>query len=127
MRIVEIIHDADHPKWSNLDQWVGENPSFNTRKIEFYQQWQWPKLHSFDLLILHGGSQHLWNKYATPWLYQEIDFVKETLAKGLPVLGFCLGSQIIAEALGVKVYPSPRREVGWRLIKIRKKAQAIRS
>ncbi|SPF56371.1 putative Glutamine amidotransferase class-I [Candidatus Desulfosporosinus infrequens] len=66
-----------------------------------------------DLIIVHGGSQHLWNKEEDPWLYKEIAYVREALEKNIPVIGFCLGSQIIAESLGGEVYLADEQEVGW--------------
>jgi GMP synthase (glutamine-hydrolysing) len=43
----------------------------------------------------------------------EIEWVKDFIKSGKPVLGICLGAQIIATALGQEVYPGPHKEIGW--------------
>ncbi len=119
MRILEIIHDIDHPEFTNIDLWVREMKCYETKKIKAYENFDKPDFNSYDLIILHGGVQHIWNKEAHPWLYREIDFIKENVEKGKTVLGFCLGCQIIAEVLGGKVYKAKEKEIGWFDIKIR--------
>lgn len=113
MRILEFIHDEDHPEFSNIDIWVKENEGFSTRKLHAYKEFKKPEPDSFDLILLHGGTQHVWNKAAYPWLCEEAEFVKEAMLNGKPVAGFCLGSQIIADILGGKVYEADKRELGW--------------
>ena len=64
-----------------------------------------------DTLILLGGSMsandNLW------FLDREIECIKAAVQAGKPVLGICLGAQLIAKALGAKVYPNRRKEIGW--------------
>ena len=48
-----------------------------------------------------------------PWMEDEIAWVKDYINMGKPVLGICLGAQIIAAALGEEVYPGQHREIGW--------------
>jgi GMP synthase-like glutamine amidotransferase len=50
---------------------------------------------------------------ASPWLHAEKRFVVECIAAGHPVLGVCLGSQIIAEVLGGEVCRNEHKEIGW--------------
>ena len=114
MRICEFIHDHDHPETpSNIDLWVQNNKEMTTEKIWVNGAERLPDPDQYDLLILHGGSQHLWNKDADPWLQGEIQYVREMLEAGKPVVGFCLGGQIIAEALGQRVYPAKVKEKGF--------------
>ena len=47
------------------------------------------------------------------WLRPEKQLVREAVARGIPVLGVCLGAQLIASALGAPVYPGTAREIGW--------------
>ena len=47
------------------------------------------------------------------WLGPEIAMVREAIAAGKTVLGICLGAQIIAKALGARVYPGSAKEIGW--------------
>ena len=48
-----------------------------------------------------------------PWLREEKDFIRAVIQAGKKVLGICLGSQLIAEVLGAKVYPNAVKEIGW--------------
>ncbi|MCK4750531.1 MAG: type 1 glutamine amidotransferase, partial [Bacteroidales bacterium] len=48
-----------------------------------------------------------------PWMQDEIEWVSEFIECGKPVLGICLGAQIIAASLGVDVYPGKHKEIGW--------------
>lgn len=65
------------------------------------------------LLIVLGGPIGVYEEAAYPFLGREIAVVERRLAAGKPVLGLCLGAQIMARALGARVYPGPVKEIGW--------------
>jgi GMP synthase-like glutamine amidotransferase len=48
-----------------------------------------------------------------PYLKQEIKLIQDSVKKDIPVLGICLGSQLIAKAFGARVYKGPRKEIGF--------------
>ncbi len=48
-----------------------------------------------------------------PWLLSEKRFVRSAVERGIPVLGVCLGAQLVASALGARVYRNPQKEIGW--------------
>lgn len=48
-----------------------------------------------------------------PWIAQECDFILQADNAGIPVLGHCLGAQLIAKALGAQVVANPVKEIGW--------------
>ncbi len=64
-------------------------------------------------LIVLGGPMSVYEADRLPWLKREIDLVERAVTAGRPVLGICLGAQMIAHAAGAKVYPGDKREVGW--------------
>ncbi|HEY0622946.1 glutamine amidotransferase [Sphingomonas sp.] len=66
-----------------------------------------------DLLILMGGPMGVYERDANPWIDCEIDRLASRISLGLPTLGVCLGAQMIAAAMGAKVYPGPVKEVGF--------------
>ena len=72
-----------------------------------------PPLASFDLLVVMGGSMNIYQHRDHPWLVGEKHFLAEVLAAGKPVLGICLGAQLLADALGGKVFQNAEKEIGW--------------
>ena len=72
-----------------------------------------PAVKDVDFLVIMGGSMSVNDEDKHPWLRKEKLFIREMMAAGKPVLGICLGSQMIASALGAKVYPNPEKEIGW--------------
>jgi GMP synthase-like glutamine amidotransferase len=69
-------------------------------------------------LIVLGGPQGVYEETQFPFLRKEKTLVREAIDRSVPIFGVCLGSQIVAEALGSKVYPSGIFEVGWRPVTI---------
>lgn len=71
-----------------------------------------PQVHDLDLLIIMGGPMSA-NDEELPWLQQEKRFIRSCIESGKAVLGICLGAQLIASALGARVYRNPEKEIGW--------------
>ena len=72
-----------------------------------------PRVEAVDLLIAMGGPMSVNDEAALPWLISEKQFIREAIAREVPVLGVCLGSQLIASAMGARVYPNAVKEIGW--------------
>ncbi len=66
-----------------------------------------------DLVIAMGGPMSVNDEAELPWLVAEKAFVRDVVARGVPMLGVCLGAQLIANALGAPVYRNPVKEIGW--------------
>ena len=71
-----------------------------------------------DLVVVMGGPMGVYEREAHPWIACEINRLAIRIGRGLPTLGICLGSQMIAAALGAEVYAGPIREVGFAAIGI---------
>ncbi len=68
---------------------------------------------AYDAILVFGGSMHPDQDAEHGWLEREAGFLSETLAGEVPVLGVCLGAQMLARAAGAWVGPAPAPEVGW--------------
>ncbi len=72
-----------------------------------------------DLVIILGGPIGAYDEQDYPFLTQELDLLKQRLANNKPTLGICLGAQLMARALGAKVYPGNNgKEIGWSPIQL---------
>jgi GMP synthase-like glutamine amidotransferase len=67
----------------------------------------------FAGIVPLGGSMQSWDEARMPFLGRERELLREAVDEGVPVLGICLGGQLLARALGAEVYPSERPERGW--------------
>ncbi|HAM41927.1 MAG: hypothetical protein A3I71_01820 [Omnitrophica WOR_2 bacterium RIFCSPLOWO2_02_FULL_63_16] len=72
-----------------------------------------PTLNGIDGLIVMGGPQSVYDQDRHPWMAIELALLREALRKGLPILGVCLGAQMLAAALGARVTKNPQKEIGW--------------
>jgi GMP synthase-like glutamine amidotransferase len=91
---------------------------FATRGAElqytrFFESPELPSPAEPDLIVAMGGPMSVNDEDAYPWLRREKQFVREAIAQGVPALGICLGAQLIANALGARVYPNAHKEIGW--------------
>lgn len=74
-------------------------------------------------LILLGGDASVCEMDAHPYLRDECALVEEAITHGSPVLGICLGAQLVAHVLGGRVYHGDRREVGWGSVRLTERAK----
>jgi GMP synthase-like glutamine amidotransferase len=95
-----------------LLEWA-QQQQHNISFIETFNEIVFPTPGDIDLLIIMGGPMGVYEEERYPWLKQEKKFIKEVIEKGKKVLGICLGSQLIAEVLGARVYPNTEKEIGW--------------
>src|SRR5215471_12999412 len=75
---------------------------------------QKPSLEGYDGLVILGGPMNTDQQHEFPHLSEEVKMVQKALEMDIPILGICLGAQLIAQALGAKVGRNPQREIGWK-------------
>ncbi len=82
----------------------------------------WRALKAFtgnmDLLVVLGGPIGAFDEDKYPFLLAELDIIQRRLEHGLPVLGICLGAQLLARALGAEVYPMGVKEIGFSALEL---------
>jgi GMP synthase (glutamine-hydrolysing) len=82
--------------------------------LPLYAGKAWPdSVDSYGLILLMGGPMSANDEDRYPFLKKEIPSIRQMLKLGKPVLGICLGAQLMAKALGARVYPGPHKEIGW--------------
>ncbi|CAB1056877.1 Glutamine amidotransferase, class I [Olavius sp. associated proteobacterium Delta 1] len=109
------IHHLQHVPFEGL----GTMESFFLQKghqlssTHFYLGNPLPSIAEFDWLIVMGGPMGVYDEIEFPWLKEEKSFIRESIESGKIVLGICLGAQLIADALGARVFKNQYREIGW--------------
>ncbi len=73
---------------------------------------------AFDAVVSMGGPMNVYEEGRYPFLREETDFLRTAVHADMPVLGICLGAQMIAKACGARVGRSPEKEVGWSTVSL---------
>jgi GMP synthase-like glutamine amidotransferase len=109
------FHCLQHVSFEGLgfiETWIRQN-HHSISFTRFYLGDSLPVQDSLDALIILGGYMSTHDEQDHPWLKGEKEFIAESYRKGKKIMGICLGSQIIAEVLGARVYPNPEKEIGF--------------
>jgi GMP synthase (glutamine-hydrolysing) len=75
-----------------------------------------PSLDEVDGILAFGGEQSVREIERYPYLVAEVDLLRAAAAREVPVLGVCLGGQLLAHALGGEITRMPRRVVAWETV-----------
>jgi GMP synthase-like glutamine amidotransferase len=109
------IHFFQHASFEGLgsiEEWATLNGHLLS-STQFYEKVWFPDPDEFDWLIVMGGPMSVSDEDRYPWLRAEKQFIRKAIDQGKTVLGICLGSQLISDALGAKVYKNDVKEIGW--------------
>lgn len=88
-----------------VDEHAFENPNVST---------ELPRAADYDVLVPLGAPWGAWDDACIGrWLLPEIDWIRDAVSSGMPVLGICFGGQLVARAMGGSVGPAPQSEIGW--------------
>ena len=111
MEILFILHVSfETPGY--IENWAAQK-NYKPTYCSPFKGEKLPRGSSFDLIVSMGGPQSAiqdLNKY--PYLTDEVEFLRSALKAKVPVLGFCLGAQLLGEALGASTESSPHKEIG---------------
>ncbi len=81
--------------------------------VELFNGDPLPSVDKTEILFVMGGPMSANDDLLFPWLTEEKRFIREVCTAGKPMLGICLGAQLIAAAFGADVHPNNYREIGW--------------
>jgi GMP synthase (glutamine-hydrolysing) len=115
MEFVMRIHFIQHVPFESpgsITDWA-EAYHHTTTYTKVFEAALFPAAESFDMLIIMGGPMGCHEEEKYKWMKEEKLFIKNAIAAKKKVLGVCLGSQLVAEALGAKVYSHAVKEIGW--------------
>jgi GMP synthase-like glutamine amidotransferase len=107
VRVLSIVHelDAGAGVFGEFPTWIPANQPA-------------PDVLDVDALMIFGGSMHVDQSDEHRWMEPEKRFIRDALERGTPILGVCLGSQLLAEAAGAKPQRMSEPEIGWYDIEI---------
>ena len=109
------IHWLQHVPFEGLgciQPWLAEN-SHDVSCTQLWADDKLPNIETVDGLIVMGGPMGVYDEAIYSWLADEKSFIKQIIAQNKPVLGICLGAQLIAEVLGAPVTKNNQREIGF--------------
>ena len=109
------IHYLQHEPFEGLgsmEHWFRER-GVELRATHLYRGERLPAVGEVERLVVMGGGMSVNDEAELPWLREEKAFVRACVAAGKPVLGVCLGAQLIASTFGAAVYRNGEKEIGW--------------
>jgi GMP synthase (glutamine-hydrolysing) len=117
MRALAIVHqrdagpgvfaDAFRSRGVELDSWLRAETESPPRNQSDY-----------DAVLIFGGAMHADDEALHPWLHEEKALLAELLERGVPLLGVCLGAQLLAEAAGAPPHRARQPEIGWHEVEL---------
>jgi GMP synthase (glutamine-hydrolysing) len=99
----EVVSERGH----RLEEWSLAWAAPPPRPIDDYRA-----------VLIFGGAMHADQDDHHPWLREENLFIQRLLDQGVPMLGVCLGAQLIAKAAHAPVGPAAKPEIGWRSVEV---------
>ena len=112
MRLHLLEHDPLDFSRTNITMWA-EKKQYELAQTYVCKGEELPDVNEFDWLMVMGGSQHAWEEEVHPWLPDEKRLIARAIEADKTILGICFGAQLLAEALGAKVFRNEHREIGW--------------
>ncbi len=108
MRTITVWQNVDFEDAAAIGEWA-KSRGYKLETILAYDE---AKLSATDELIVLGGPMSVYGN--KPFIIREKEALKSHINSGKKVFGICLGAQLIADALGAKVFAGNSREAGWR-------------
>jgi GMP synthase-like glutamine amidotransferase len=109
---VHVLQHVPFEGLGSIEPWLAaQHAAIGYTRL--YESCLLPNVEDLDLVIAMGGPMSVNDELDFPWLKMEKQFIRDAIRRDVPVLGVCLGAQLIASAVGARVYANPRKEIGW--------------
>jgi GMP synthase (glutamine-hydrolysing) len=113
MRVLAIAHEADAGPGVFADAIAAAGATLDEWLLPAAPSAPPDDPASYDAVMVFGGSMHADQEALHPWLAAEKTMLRDLLGRKMPLLGVCLGSQLLAEAAGAPAERAPDPEIGW--------------
>lgn len=109
---VHWLQHAQHEHLGCIEPWIRRR-GHALSCTRLYEGETLPKAAQVDWLLILGGPMNVYEDRRYPWLKAEKRFINDAIVNNVPVLGICLGAQLIADVLGAKVVKNDHDEIGF--------------
>ncbi len=109
---IQCIKHAHFENEGFIAEWI-KRKDHQLNSTHIWLDEPFPLPDSIDGLIIMGGPMSVNDEEQYHWLKEEKQFIAQVIQKKIPVLGICLGAQLIANVLGAQVLKAPQKEIGW--------------
>ena len=114
---LHILHHVEFEGPAQIAEWAAAKGWTLTFTRFFAGEQPPPTPAGIDFLVVMGGPMRVRDEGRHPWLVPEKKFIRNAVRADIPILGICLGAQLLAIALGARVYRNAYREIGWYPVK----------
>ena len=122
MKIIVIVHEASEGMGTLEDFLAFKKTSIVLKRL--YANDSLPNNpEAYDAIVTMGGPMNAFEDEKYPFLQEEVIFLRQAIDRAIPILGICLGAQMIARACGASVYKAPQKEVGWSEVGLTEKGE----
>lgn len=109
---VYVLQHVPFEELGNIQPWLVQHNA-EIHYCRLYANDPLPDVNETDLLIVLGGPMSVNDESHYPWLVAEKAFLAQAIAAEKPIVGICLGAQLIASSQGARIYSNYAKEIGW--------------
>lgn len=108
-----VVQHVPHEGPGTIGPLAGKE-GFEAVLLKVYRNERIPdRINGYSALIVLGGPMGVYEDDIYPFIKDELRLIRSALKERTPVLGICLGSQLLARAAGAEVYRGGKKEIGW--------------
>lgn len=112
MRVLAIVHQEDAGPGIFADELSDQGVEIEYWRMPEQEEVP-PDLHNYGAVMTFGGAMHIDQHDRHTWLAREKEVLRELIDRGIPLLGACLGAQLLCAAAGGEVTRMREPEIGW--------------